>query len=181
MAAARAGAVRWALLLGLAALSLGAGGCGPADDLHGSLGEAYPLRFERVRARLYPSGLAIEYVDLHGAVPVRVSLDRAVEPEAGRTYELVSEGDVTGETHDGLPLLRFRTGTLQLDEFEASEGKTASGSFDVDFQVDERVLSLHGTFAAPLDLIGWEEPATEGGGGTPSLGGTSDTDTGDAP
>lgn len=133
-------------------------GCAPRDDLHGSLGQAYPLHFDHVRARLQDSGLAIEYVDVHGAVPVRVSLARGVTPAPGERYDLAVQGDVTGETHDGLGILRFARGSLELDSFRPEEGAVVTGHFDVDFPIEERVLSLHGEFAAPLDLLGWSMP-----------------------
>lgn len=145
----------------LLALSLALSACAARDDLHGSLGEAYPLHFEHVRARLQDSGLAIEYVDVHGAVPVRVSLRRGVVPVAGGRYDLALEGDVTGETHDGLGILRFSKGELELDEFRAEEGARVTGRFDVDFPIDERVLSLHGEFSAPIDLVGWTVPSDD--------------------
>lgn len=143
-------------------LALLLGACAARDDLHGSLGEAYPLHFTHVRARLQDSGLAIEYVDVHGAVPVRVSLQRGVEPTTGHRYELELEGDVTGETHDGLAILRFARGRLELDSFRAEEGALVTGRFDVDFPIDDRVLSLHGEFSAPLDLVGWSVPSDVG-------------------
>ena len=53
------------------------GACGSENDLSGSLEQVYRLQFDQVRARLYSSEFAVEYVvSKSGAVPVRVTLDR---------------------------------------------------------------------------------------------------------
>lgn len=133
------------------------GACGPSEDLHGSLAQAYPLRFDHTRARVQASGLSLEYVDRHGAVPVRITLHRDIALAAG-SYDLARDGDVTGETHDGLPIPRFSRGTLHIEAIELRQGTTVVARFDVELPVDDRVLSLHGTFAGPLTELTWVSP-----------------------
>lgn len=151
------------LRAGLALVALLAVGCEDAA-LDGSLGEAYALDFDHVRGRLNPDGLAIEYVDVHGAVPVRVTLTSAPEDIHTGRYDLLTEGDVTGETYDGFTILRFSDGRLDLDTFELREGGTVAGSFSANFPVDttqgERTLTLNGRFDTVLELNDWIDPIT---------------------
>lgn len=151
------------LLAGLLALGIFATGCSD-NALDGSLGEAYSLDHESVRARLNPDGLAIEYVDIRGAVPVRVTLEKPPEEIRTGRYDLFAEGDVTGETFDGFTILRFDEGRITLDTYEGVQGGTVAGSFSANFPVDtpqgERTLTLNGNFDTSLDVQLWIDPIT---------------------
>ena len=83
---------------------MGAAGCSDPNTIDGSLTGFYDTSFNDVRARLYPSQLAIEYVRENGEVPVRIVVKFG--PEYGderirtKTYNLKDRGAVTGRSHD---------------------------------------------------------------------------------
>jgi hypothetical protein len=141
-----------ALLLGLA---LVAGGC-TGETLFGSLSDVYRLEHESVRARLYDSELAIEYVDVRGGVPVRVSL-RTTEatPAAGGEYDLMAVGDITGVLADGTEIPRIVEGTLELSEFENRPGGACAGDFDARMDAGRDILALTGRFDATIEVVTW--------------------------
>ncbi len=174
----------------LACLTLGLGACGASNELEGSLHEVYDLEHIEVRARLYPADLAIEYVDIHGAVPLRVSIRRSANLESGGTYNLLEQGDLTGENSDGVTVLRLSSGSVGLGAYREEDDATVSGSFTAEFPTEKRAFSIKGNFEAPLRIINWpgppppEPPAEEeeepdmptdgngGSGGSPPGGGT---------
>lgn len=122
----------------------------------GSLGEVYPLGFDSVRIRLYSSSLSVEYVRTDGAVPIRVTADRAAI-EAGGTIDLFAAGDVTGRTASGREIPRFNEGELKLDSFRVEDGARVEGSWSASFPVgDTDTLGADGRFSARLDII--EDP-----------------------
>jgi len=137
-----------------AALACALAACGDGEDLSGSIDQVYSLDYQTVRARLYSSELAIEYVDARGAVPVRVTLRRAAEePSAGGDYDLQASGDLTGRHADGSELPRFDTGALHLDDYDASGDAFVSGSFEANFRSERDTLSIAGRFAAELEIV----------------------------
>ena len=122
-------------------------------DLSGSLGDVYDLSFDSVRARLYPSDLSIEFVNGRGEVVVRVTGRRAArEPAAGASFDLVSEGDVTG-TSGGVDIPRIARGTLTLTAFTAKQDAQVQGRFDGVFAAGSTELSLSGSFSTRLEVV----------------------------
>ena len=62
--------------------------------IEGSLGDFYDLTCIDVRARLYSSELAIEYVNITQEVPVRVTVDRKISGLNGpATVDLIDFGE----------------------------------------------------------------------------------------
>lgn len=120
--------------------------------LVGSLGNFYDLRHEEVRARLYPSELAIEFVRETEEVPVRITV-RTDEPlEAGGSYDLVERGEISGR-QDGVEIPRYRTGTLRLEVYQASHLEPIRGEFEATFETGRDVASLAGRFDTALEVI----------------------------
>ncbi len=119
--------------------------------LVGSLGDFYDLRHDVVRARLYRSELAIEYVRETNEVPVRVTV-LTDPPLAVGTYDLVVSGEISGRT-DGVEIPRYRTGELRLLEFDANDGSRVSGEFEATFETGRDVASLAGKFDTSLMVI----------------------------
>ena len=106
-----------------------------------------------MRARLYATSLSIEYVQRDGAVPVRVTIDRAVVA-AGGGIDLFESGDITGRASEGREIPRFNEGDIRFDDFELVAGATASGDFRATFEVTETdTLALAGRFSAPLETV----------------------------
>jgi len=140
------------------ALALAA--CTSDNSLSGSLEDVYLLQFDVVRARLYSSELAIEYVvSKSEAVPVRVTLNRELLREDGKTlaagesYSLTQYGNITGRQADGTELFGFSKGKLQLAAFEAKQDAEIRGRFDAKFRAGDDVFSLSGDFAAELEQV----------------------------
>jgi len=135
-----------------AALALGA--C--ADDprsLQGSVSEYYPLGFSDVRARLYDSELAIEYVQADGETVVRLTVRRAErDPTGPARIDLGAVGDITGSA-DGAELPAFGGGDLVLDSYRARDGALVAGRFDAIMVAGAVTLTLSGTFEARLDVV----------------------------
>lgn len=139
-------------LLALAALLAPA--C--ADEgfsLDGSLGAVYPLTADRVRARLYPSELAIEFVRESGEVPVRITVRRA-DGEVVRpgSVDLGRYGDVTGSLASR-EMPPFDGGELIFDQVGRHDGAALSGSFTARFVAGRSTYDLHGTFATRLEVV----------------------------
>lgn len=137
------------------ALTLALGGLVGCSEqqLTGSLGTVYPLRFESLRARLYPTSLSIEFVQLDGAVPVRVTVDRSATAAPG-AIDLLASGDVTGRTSEGREIPRFSEGDIRFDPLDFMAGQTVSGDFRATFIVTETdTLALAGRFSAPLEVV----------------------------
>jgi hypothetical protein len=134
--------------------------CTEDNDLSGSLEEVYQLQFDLVRARLYSSEFAVEYLlTKGGVVPVRLTLDRKSlrkadkKLESGESYDLERYGDITGRQVDGTELFRFSSGTLHLDAFEPEQDAEVQGSFDAKFRVGDDSFTLTGSFLTELELV----------------------------
>lgn len=129
-------------------------GCGgPGGSLDGSLSDAYDLSFDTVRARLYASDLAIEYVNEKDEVVVRLTIKRAVrEPKPGETYDLVTGGDVTG-TSGGVEIPRFTEGEVALTAYMPKEQAQVRGRFSAVFKAGTTELSLSGDFATRVEIV----------------------------
>ena len=104
-----------------------------------------------MRARLYPSELAIEFVSEADEVPVRITLLRD-PPLATETYDLVERGEITGRA-DGVEIPRFITGSLTLENWEAIQDARVRGEFDATFETGKDVASLAGEFDTTLEVI----------------------------
>lgn len=140
-----------ACMLGVLMLS-GLFGCSE-QQLTGSLATVYPLEFELLRARLYSSTLSLEYVQVDGAVPIRVSINRAAITPGG-TVDLLEDGDLTGRTSEGRDIPRFDGGDVRFDVFDVVPGAVASGDFRATFVVTETdTLALRGQFSAEIEGV----------------------------
>jgi hypothetical protein len=138
-------------LLGVCACS-DAGG-----SLSGSLGDYYDLSFDHVRARLYSSELAVEFVAADGQVPVRVSVDRASTDGGGAglaagSYKLQDRGDITGQRGD-TRIPRFISGTIELSKFDPRDGEPIEGTFEAKFETGRDESGLSGDFTTTLEVI----------------------------
>ena len=141
-----------ALMAGLAALAFGACG-GELDTLEGSVSDFYPLAFESVRARLYGSELAIEYVREDGETAVRVTVRRDErDPNGPGAIDLGDFGDLTGSA-GGVELPPFVDGRLVLDAYRPRAGARVEGSFEAKVESGQTRLSVRGTFSTRLDLV----------------------------
>lgn len=129
-------------------------GCGADSDLDGSLSEIYRLDHDTVRARLYATELAIEYVAGDDSVPVRVSLRFEELPREG-DYDLLETGDVGGRRADGTEMPRFSSGTISIDSFEPYDDGDISGDFTARFKTGGDTLDLTGSFDTSLELVDW--------------------------
>lgn len=141
-------------LFEIAVLSLLFASTGCSRDeasLVGSLGDFYELRHDLVRARLYPSELAIEYVRENNEVPVRITILTDPMIEIGE-YDLAEVGDITGRA-DGVEIPRFRTGTFRLQQFDPNTESRIRGDFDATFETGKDVASLAGKFDTTLVVI----------------------------
>ena len=123
------------------------------DSLDGSISAYYPLAFSDVRARLYDSELAIEYLQPDGESIVRITVRRAEkDPTGPGRIDLGEFGDITGSA-DGADLPDFVRGDLRLGEFAPKDRAQVSGSFDGLLASGNITLSIRGTFAARLDVV----------------------------
>ncbi len=130
------------------------------NGLRGSLSTFHDLSFSTVRARLYSSELAVEYVRENQEVALRVSVRRSeLEPAAGASADLASQGDVTGATA-GTPLPALTAGKLKLSRFSAEDGATVRGEFSARFQAGLTEVGLSGDFDVPLTVV--PDPADPG-------------------
>lgn len=142
---------RW-LALGLIALSLATmTSCGREGDLTGSMERFYDLSYAQVRARHYPSELAIEYVREDGQVPVRVTV-RTDQIKVGQQLNLLEVGTISGRTRE-TDLPDPLTGSITIDAFEKSPGSNIQGSFEASFSVGQDKASLSGRFNTQLEVI----------------------------
>lgn len=136
----------------IAAVMLLTAGCARDEAaLAGSLGDFYDLRHDTVRARLYASELAIEYVRETNEVPVRVTILREAGIEVGE-IDIAEQGDVTGRS-DGVDIPRLRTGTLRLTQYEGLTDTRIVGDFDATFDTGADVAALSGRFDTTLTVI----------------------------
>jgi hypothetical protein len=122
------------------------------NGLRGSLSTFHDLSFSSVRARLYSSELAIEYVRENQEVALRVTVRRAeIEPGPGVEADLATQGDVTGATA-GTPLPPLTAGTVRFSRFSAAADSTVRGHFDARFEAGLTEVGLTGDFDVPLTL-----------------------------
>jgi len=137
-----------------AVIALAAAACdSDPNDLSGSVSEFYPLSFETVRARLYDSELAIEYVRGDGETVARVTVRRAErDPTGAGAISLADHGDVTGSAN-GVELPPFYDGRLTLSSYGPRDGSPIAGSFEARVQSGASRLSIRGTFGASLELV----------------------------
>jgi len=143
---------RTGLPLVLAAAALAASGCAENNALSGSLTDFYDVSFDFVRARLYPSELAIEYARTNGEVPVRLTLavgESALKPG---TYELPAAGDISGRSGT-TDIPAITSATVDLGEFSPVPGTAVVGSFYASFRTGDDVTSLTGDFDTHLVVI----------------------------
>lgn len=140
-----------------AALALAGTGAGCGDELgnfiEGSLGEFYDLSCESVRARLYSSELAIEYVNVTQEVPVRVTVRRSLtDPPGPATVDLESFGDITGVSQ-GADIPPFVSGTLYLRHYSRGAGSRVAGDFEAIFEAGDDQVTLDGEFETTLTVV----------------------------
>jgi len=141
-----------ALILGIA-LALSSGCAGGDDSLDGSVSEFYPLAFDSVRARLYDSELAIEYVREDGETVMRVTVRRDErDPQGPATFDLSAVGDLTGSA-GGVELPAFVDGRLVLDSYRPRDRARVEGSFEARVASGQARLSVRGTFSTRLELV----------------------------
>ena len=150
----RAGALIRALtlLLMCAAMLLMSCGAQRGGKLNGSLLDFYDVEYSTVRARLYSSELAIEYVREDGEVPVRVTVLRDVDLAAGESIEIPARGNITGRVGD-TDMPELSDGSVLLDEFEIVEGSQVVGNFSASFSLGMDTASLSGEFDIPLEIV----------------------------
>lgn len=142
----------WGALLALCLAGLL--GCGSDDELTGSLSEVYRIEYNRVRVRLYESSLSVEYVGAQDSVPVRVTVAVTEDaPRKGQTYDLLTEGALSGRLVDGTELPSLLRGSITLDEFRAEQGATVAGEFEARVLAGDDELTLGGTFSEDLEVI----------------------------
>jgi hypothetical protein len=134
--------------------------CGSDNSLSGSLDEVYRLQFDLVRARLYSSEFAVEYVvSKSGVVPLRVTISQKAlrendrKLEAGESYNIAEYGDITGRQADGTDIFRFASGKLKFDKFTPEQDAEVRGSFDAKFRTGDDVFTLTGDFQTELEIV----------------------------
>lgn len=121
-------------------------------NLQGSLLDFYDVEYSMVRARLYSSELAIEYVREDGEVPVRVTVLRDVDLVAGESFSLPARGNITGRSGD-TDIPELADGSVLLEEFEIVEGSQVVGNFSASFSLGMDTASLSGEFDVPLEIV----------------------------
>lgn len=120
--------------------------------LQGSLLDFYDVEYSTVRARLYSSELAIEYVREDGEVPVRVTVLRDVDLVAGESFDLPERGHITGRVGD-TDIPEIANGSVLLEEFEIVDGSQVVGNFSASFSLGTDTASLSGDFDVPLEIV----------------------------
>ena len=118
--------------------------------LHGSVSRIYPLQYDTVRARLFTSELAIQYVSGREVIISAVARIDEMPIEGPTTVDLGSYGEVVGNRgHVILP--PFVSGTLHLDAYAPREGAPVTGYFDAVIEGDDRDYAVHGDFDVLLE------------------------------
>ena len=121
-------------------------------ELSGSLQQFYDTSFERTRARLYSSELAIEYVREDGEVPVRISVRRGPHLKTDTSIDLIEFGSLTGRSRDtDMPLLS--SGKVTFERLDFEDGEMVVGEFDASFSVGRDTASLSGSFETSLEDV----------------------------
>jgi len=118
--------------------------------LHGSVSRVYPLQYDSIRARLFTSELAIQYVSGREVIISAIARldERALEGPT--TVDLGLHGEVVGN-RGGVILPPFLSGTLQLDAYAPNEGSAVTGYFDAVIEGDDRNYAVHGDFDVTLE------------------------------
>lgn len=125
-------------------------------DISGSLQSFYEIEYSTIRARLYQSELAIEYVKEDGTVPVRVTIQRDQTLAPGAEYDLQTQGAITGRSKDtDMPPLN--NGAVTLRDFDVAPGSRIRGDFDASFQVGDASAGLSGSFDTTLEVVEFVE------------------------
>lgn len=120
--------------------------------LSGSLLDFYNAEYSTVRARLYSSELAIEYVREDGEVPVRVTVLRDQGLVQGKTFKLPAQGNLTGRVGD-TDLPELAASEVTIDTFEIVDGTRVQGSFTASFRLGMDTASLSGEFETELEIV----------------------------
>ncbi len=140
-----------ATILGVISVACAAGCSKDEASLVGSLGDFYRLDHDSIRARLYPSELAIEFVRENDEVPVRVTVRRDEQIVIGN-YDLTQVGDITGRS-DGVDIPRFRSGNLQLEAYDGANDSRIAGEFEASFDTGKDLAGVSGIFDTTLVVI----------------------------
>jgi hypothetical protein len=154
------------VLVAIASMTLATGCSDKASGrLQGSVGTVYDLSFDQVRARLYTSELAIEYVKDNGEVPVRLTLRHEDGSLSTQTYDLFNQGDVTGRSR-GVEMPRLLSGTVTFETLEIVPGGKIEGRFEAIVRSGEDRLTLSGEFQTILEIVGHGYPDLDVGSDT---------------
>lgn len=129
-----------------------------ANWLDGSLLETYDLAFDQVRARLYSSEMAVEYIfDPEGTAKVALRITVDVEGgqlEAGKSYNLANRGSISRSDAYGSPLPDLESGTLELFEYGSENGASVEGEFDTTLSgAEDTTLQVQGGFKTTLEVV----------------------------
>lgn len=127
-------------------------GAQKGGTLTGSLLDFYDAEYSTVRARLYSSELAIEYVREDGEVPLRVTILRDANLISGKTFELPGQGNMTGRVGD-TDLPELSAAKVTLDTFEIVDGTRVVGTFSSSFRLGMDTASLSGEFDTELEVV----------------------------
>lgn len=137
-------------------------GCGPVNELGGSIGQSYSLAFDEVQIRLQGGFLLIEYlnevvggtektckivVDTDGA---HLGAGDALEGDAFRERVQISRVALTGGDFP-----KIERGRIGFEELSLRAGGPVTGEFEVVFAGD---LGLHGKFAAAVTVVPVDGP-----------------------
>ncbi len=150
--------IRTYLFLIMLLFAVGQVGCDDKGDnyLEGSLVTNYHISYDAVRARLYSSGMSVEYMSdtVEGVAALRITINTAdVVLAAGKTYDLVQYGSVTRFDELG-SLPELQSGEVTLNSFSETEGSTVAGEFHAIFVTEEGVtMNLRGGFSAKLEVV----------------------------
>ena len=121
-----------------------------AADLHGSVSRVYPLDYQSVRARLFTSELAIQYVADREVIVSAVARLENLSIDGPTTVDLTEHGEVVGARGNTV-LPPFLSGTLRLEAYSPTAGAKVSGSFDAVLEGDDRDYAVHGDFDTQLE------------------------------
>lgn len=151
----------WVRFVAASCLVAATAGCDKTGDnyLEGSVTDSYNMGFDKVRVRLFPSALSIEYVknsDNGEKLPLKVTINYPEgEIAAGRDYNLLTEGSIArGAGYDSSPLPTLESGTVHLDSFSGADGSETTGDFEaVYIATTGAKINLRGGFSADLERV----------------------------
>ena len=127
--------------------------------LEGSVTDGYNMSFDKVRVRLFPSALSIEYVknsDAGEKLPLKVTINHPEgELMAGHDYDVVTEGSISrGVGYDSSPLPELISGTIHLGSFNSEDGSEVTGDFKAVYRATSGAqINLRGGFNADLERV----------------------------